>query len=181
MSLNKLDTIEAISPNETKLEEIRRHWFGLAIVYFEVVVGLVAATALFWFIAPNMFNSGDTSQHGALILILITAAAIISWLILVLYTYIYRQSKILVSNKNLTVIVQKGLFNRQVSELSMADVEDVSAAKQGFFPSVLNYGDLLVETAGESQNFKFSYCPRPDYCGKVVLDAREKFIGTNTK
>ena len=33
----------------------------------------------------------------------------------------------------------------------MADVEDVSAAKKGFFPSVLNYGDLLVETASGNQ------------------------------
>jgi uncharacterized membrane protein YdbT with pleckstrin-like domain len=175
------DTIESIGLNETKLYEVRKHWFGLVIVYLQVLVGFAAAVLLLWFLAPIIFPNADTTTRNKNLAIIIAVGAIVSWLILVLFTYIYRQSKLIISNKNLTQIVQRGLFSRQVSELSMADVEDISAVKHGILPSIFNYGDLLVETAGETDHFNFSFCPNPDFYGKIVLDAREKFIGSGTE
>lgn len=58
----------------------------------------------------------------------------------------------------------------------MADVEDVTANQSGFFPSVFGYGDLKVETAGEAEPFTFTFCPKPNFYGKVVLDARQAFL-----
>ena len=181
MSPIKNDVIEGLNPDETMLQVVHKHWFGLFIVYVEVGVGFAAAALLLWFVAPIMYPNAEPTQRTTSLTLIIGVGAILAWLVLILFTYIYLQSKLIITNKNLTQIVQRGLFNRQVSELSMTDVEDVSAVKKGFFPSVFNYGDMLVETAGATDNFSFSFCPNPDYYGKIVLDAREKFIGSNTE
>jgi uncharacterized membrane protein YdbT with pleckstrin-like domain len=177
MSAVNSNTIEAIDPGETKLYEVHKHWFGLVIVYLQIGAGFAALVLLLWFLTPVLFPNADASQRNLKLSVITAAGGIVTWLILVLFTYIYQQSKLIISNKNLTQIIQKGLFRRQVSELSMADVEDVSAAKNGILQTVFNYGDLVVETAGETEKFQFDFCPRPDFYGKVVLDARQKFIG----
>jgi hypothetical protein len=43
--------------------------------------------------------------------------------------------------------------------------------------TILGYGNLSIETAGEQSNFNFTYCPRPGYYAKVILNAREKILG----
>lgn len=175
------NTIEAIGPDETMLHLVHKSIFGLFLVYAQVAVGFVAAALLIIFLAPVALPKADPVTLRSDVAVIIGAGAIMTWLILVLFTYIYRQSKLIITNKNLTQIIQHGLFVRQVSELSMADVEDVSAAKKGIFATIFDYGDLLVETAGETDNFRFSFCPKPDIYGKIVLDAREKFIHDQTE
>ncbi len=168
--------IEGLEQDETMLYKVRRHWFGLVIVYIEVGIGFAAASLLLYFMAPIMYPNAEVSTRNFNLSVLIGAAAVTTWLILVLFTYIYRQSMLLITNKNLTQIVQRGLFSRRVSELSMANVEDVSADQKGFFATSLNYGTLQVETAGETDNFEFPYCPNPNFYGKIVLDARQAYV-----
>ncbi len=170
-------TIESIDDNETMLQIVHKHWFGLIIVYVEIGLGFVAAAVLLWLMLPIVMTHSDSYEIRRTFSVFLGAGAILTWLVLVLFTYIYRQSKLIITNKNLTQIVQHGLFNRQVSELSMADVEDVTAHKKGFFANFFDYGGLLVETAGETENFEFTMCPKPDVYGKTVLDAREQFLG----
>lgn len=172
----KSDTIEGIDADEQKIIEIHRHWFGLVKAYVEVAIGFIAGMLLLWFLGPMFMADADPTRKHFLISLVVGGLAILVWLVLVVYTWIYRQSKLIMTDKNLTQVLQRGLFSRQVSELSMANVEDVTANVHGAFASMLNYGDLMVETAGEKDNFNFSFCPNPNYYGKIVLDQRQKYI-----
>jgi uncharacterized membrane protein YdbT with pleckstrin-like domain len=96
--------------------------------------------------------------------------------VLFIATYIYRQSMLLVTDMNLVQILQKGLFVRKVSRLSMSNVEDVTAEQKGILPTIFNYGTLTVQTAGEMENFVFPYCPNPNKYADRILDARQAFV-----
>jgi uncharacterized membrane protein YdbT with pleckstrin-like domain len=76
-------------------------------------------------------------------------------------------------------MLQYGLFSRKVSQLNMVNVEDVTAVQNGIFQTMFGFGSLNIETAGEQVNFHFTYCPRPGYYAKVILDAREQILGQN--
>ncbi len=166
--------IEGLAKSETMLTEIRRHPFGLVVLYFQVTVGFILSFGLIYFLLTTAFSfDGNTTSIILLVGVVVVALML---LILLLGTYIYSQNKLLISDKNLTQVLQRGIFNRQVSELSMANVEDVTALRRGIFANMFNFGELRVETAGEQNNFNFMYCPRPDYYGKIILDARQKFI-----
>lgn len=176
MSIPSNDTIEGLSEGEVMLYEVRRHWFGMFIVYVEVGVGFAAFAILLYFLAPILFANAEPASRNQDLSVIIAVAATLTWLILVVFTYIYRQSKLIITSKNLTQVIQRGLFSRKVSELSMSNVEDVTADQHGFFASMFNFGKLLVETAGEQNNFIFTYCPNPNFYGKIVLDARQKYV-----
>ncbi|MDQ5972540.1 MAG: hypothetical protein QG553_699 [Patescibacteria group bacterium] len=173
------NSIEGISEGETLLYEVRRHTFGLIVVYGQVGIGFLAGSFMLMFLAPIMFPNEQLSQLRLFLSVVIGLIAIAVWMVLMLYTYIYRQSKLIISNKNLTQVLQHGLFNRKVSELSLANVEDVTAKQRGILASIFGFGNLIVETAGEQANFDFKYCPRPNFYGKVVLDARQKYLDSD--
>jgi len=98
---------------------------------------------------------------------------------LLIATFIYLQNRWVVTDDSITQITQNGLFKRQMSEISMANIEDVTAVQNGLLATVFGFGTLKAETAGERSNFHFIYCPRPNMYAKIVLDARERFINEN--
>ncbi len=172
--LPKDDRIENLLEGEVKIIEVKRHPFGLIALYFQVIVGVCLAFVLILFLSHNIFS--ELSSYASIVSIAGILVLGLVLIILLISTYLYNQNKLIISTKNLTQILQKGLFNREVSELSMANVEDVSAEKKGIFQTLLNYGNLKIETAGAISNFHFPYCPRPSYYGKIILDARQRYI-----
>ena len=173
------NTIEAIAKDECKLCEIHKHPFGILIIYVQFAVALLAAFGLILFLAPQFISDGTKTSYGVLFSLVGVVVVAVVALLLILVTYIYRQNKLIITDRNVTQISQRGLFSRQVSELSMASVEDVSSEQRGFFATIFGYGTVKIETAGEQNNFHFTYCPRPNYYGKVVLDARQKYVTQN--
>jgi uncharacterized membrane protein YdbT with pleckstrin-like domain len=93
-------------------------------------------------------------------------------------TVIYNTSQLVVTDKTITQTIQVGIFSRKTSQLAVSSVEDVTANKNGFFPTIFNYGRLLVETAGEQENFHFDYCPHADHYAKLILETRQQFMGS---
>lgn len=168
--------IQGISRDETFLYEVHRHPIGLIIVYTEALFAFLAVVVGLHVLLPQLVGETSTLDTNQITVVVGLFAAIMIWIGLMVYTYVYRQNKLLITNKNLTQIVQYSLFHNKVSELSMANVEDVTAVKHGFFSTIFDYGELRVETAGEQNNFNFKFCPKANYFGKVILDQRQKFI-----
>jgi hypothetical protein len=106
------------------------------------------------------------------------AAAVMVGALLVMATIVYRQSKLTVTDRNIVQVVQKGLMIRKVSQLSLANIEDVTSEQRGIFANMFNYGVLVIETAGEQANFNFNFCPNPHRVAKIILDAKDDFLTT---
>jgi uncharacterized membrane protein YdbT with pleckstrin-like domain len=164
----------SIDYDENKICEIHRHPFGLFSMYLLSAVGVGAALVLAAFLLPEMLTL-DADQTALILMVLVIVGGVV-FMGLLLATYVYRQSRLIVTDKNITQIIQASLFNRKISQLSMANVEDVTAEQNGFFAHMFNFGTLNIETAGEQENFHFIYCPNPNSIAKDVLEAREKFI-----
>jgi len=162
-----------VDDDEVLLGTIHKHGFGLFIIYAEAIFGVILALGLAIVLLPRVLSA----DSAATIVVAFGAVAVFfAFIIIVASTIIYHQSSIVITDKNITQILQTGLFGRKVSQLTMANVEDVSAKQHGIFATMLDFGELQVETAGEQDNFEFGYCPRPGYYAKVILEAREKFI-----
>jgi uncharacterized membrane protein YdbT with pleckstrin-like domain len=163
-----------VDSDEECIVEVRKHVFGLISMYVVSVAGLLAVFALAVFILPTML--GTQPDYVLLVTVLIFLMATIVVLGLFVATIVYRQSRLLVTNKNLTQVIQYSLFNRKISQLSMNNVEDVTAVQNGIIPHMFDFGVLRIETAGEQSNFHFDYCPSPNKIAKEILEAREAFI-----
>ncbi len=170
-SLRPLGTLDS---DEQEITIVYRHPFGIIVQLLLFGVGISLAIGTVGFFLPSVISrDSEAYRIAVLIALLISGAAV---LLMFGAVILYRQSRLLVTNKNLTQIIQRGIFFRVTSQLSLANVEDVTANQKGFFASLLDFGTLTVETAGEQENFIFKYCPNVQRIAKAILEAREQYI-----
>lgn len=166
--------IEGLDEDEELVAVIHRHPVGLVIIYLGALMALVCAAAFTTFMFEQ-FNNGNNAQQSMGLLVLLVFLSAITLIALIVATYVYTGNKLIITDKNVTQILMRSPFSRKVSELTMSNVEDVSATKGGVLPHIFGYGTLRIQTAGELENFNFHYCPKPGYFGRIVLDARQKY------
>ena len=172
-SFNK-EARDLLEPGATNVTIVHRHPIGIVFIYLETLIAVIAVLALMLVVAPDFFTNLSSQAYSLLIATMLLAVGLLA-LILFVATYIYRQSKLLVTDKSLVQILQKGLFIRKVSRLSMSNVEDVTAEHLGILSTIFNYGVLTIQTAGEEDNFIFPWCPDPDRYADRVLEARQAY------
>ncbi|HSX17851.1 MAG TPA: PH domain-containing protein [Candidatus Saccharimonadales bacterium] len=163
-----------LEPGEHTIVVVHRHPIGLIIIYLEAILGLAALAALAIFVAPDVFNDLSTQTNRLIIAGTVFAVAMLVFVLFVA-TYVYRQSRLLVTDRSLVQVLQKSLFIRGVSRLSMSNVEDVTAEQRGILATIFNFGTLTVQTAGEEDNFVFPTCPDPNQLAHRILEARQAY------
>ena len=161
-------------PGEHTICVIKRHRIGILGVY--VMCGLVVlVTALLAFIVVPSFASDNRGTAllagGTIFLAVAVICAVFAWI----SAKVYWGNTWTLTSDSLTQVRHLNLFNRQSSQLSLKDLEDVTAEQNGIFPEMFNYGLLKVETAGEKSKFRFPFCPNPNYYAQQILAAREAF------
>jgi len=156
--------------NEKILLVARRHWIviltGLSIFIILAFIGIIILTIIKNYIGqnPNLANWAN-----------------LIWLIMILYFHFilisafkfivdYYLDTWIITNERIIDIQQLGFFNRSVSEFKISKVQDVTVQIKGIIPTFLNYGDVKVETAGESSSeFIFYQIPNPTKAKEIIL------------
>lgn len=171
---------ETQEENEEVKFVIRKHWMALFkpifVAFWTPVLGFLAVFFLPQSF-PELMQGTNYNFYVLFISIWFLAANLyffISWLVFYLNVGI-------VTDQNFVDIDQENLLHRKVSTLSLGDVQDVSASHKGFLQTYFNYGDVLVQTAGELPNFELINIPDPAGYAKKILDLQENFIRLHRK
>ncbi len=164
--------------DEELVTEIRKHPVGLAIIILTggfvmlalAIVGIFASVTDF----VGITGAQETSQVGALItivcILLIIGAAVMTFIA----AFLYNSNVIFVTSEKIAQVVYKSLFNRKISQLSIGDVQDTTVTQKGVIAHMFNYGTLVIETAGEQQNYTFTYVPDPYQVSKMIVGSHER-------
>jgi hypothetical protein len=160
VSMKRLAELAGIRENERVIRVIHRHWFDLASHLFGVAA-LSVALFLGLFLFPILFPDAFSGE-GARIAFFIESTF---FLLLFVYAFlvwidIWFDSWI-ITNERIVNMEQKGLFVRHVSQGSFSKVQDATSETEGIFQSVLNYGEVYVQSAGETPRFVFRNIPDP--------------------
>jgi uncharacterized membrane protein YdbT with pleckstrin-like domain len=169
-------TLNKINPNEKVVAVIKRHPFGIIKLYISAVLGLILAGGLLLFVMSDLVPREDNPDIYAAVGALAVVVVGFMIVIMLLATIIYYKSSFVITDQSIKQTLQISLFNKKISQLNVAEIQDVTAQKKGVLPTFLNYGRLLVETAGEQENFHFDYCPNPDHYAKIILDSRQLYL-----
>ncbi len=163
-----------MQPGETIIVKIQRHPIGIITNYVVSGFIIVLVVVLLFGVAPRLnTNSSGQIEQGAGIIVLIVLVA--STIFNLIATKVYWGNRWIVTSDSITQIEQTGLFSTQSSQLSMENIEDVTAEKNGILTHLFNFGVLKVETAGHHGKFNFDYCPNPNFYAQKILAAREAF------
>lgn len=147
---------------------------GLVGIYLVAFLAVAAITTMVIIISPGTFKTSSANISGPLSAVILVSAILLV-LILFTATHVYRQSQLMVTDRSLVQVMQKTLFNRKVSRLSMSNVEDVNEEQRGILSSLFNYGTLTVQTAGTEDNFIFTMCPSPAQLADKILECRQAY------
>ena len=162
-----------LNENETVIKVVKRHWIDLAPVVISSGVLAIGAIGLVY--AAGRFSDQLSFLPSGLIPLLALVLVLLGAAILMVGLFIYGQNKLILTDMHLIQVVQRGLFSRSVSQLSMARVQDVSAQRSGLAATLLDYGTIEVETAGEDDKFVFNLAPNPQQLADECLAVHEKY------
>lgn len=153
---------------------IKRHLIGLVYIYIAVTAAAAAMIAIAATAAPGLLDGfrGEGFSELSIATFLLVLLYVI---ILIVVTGVYRNNSMIITDQETIQVLQSGVFQVKISNLSHADIEDVTAEKNGLPATIFNYGTLLIETSGEMRNFIFKYCPDPDKYARIILDERKKY------
>lgn len=168
--------------NEELITEIRKHPFGLFIVQLIGAFVILTLLVLTIFIAQvdmsevsGDINTGLFKSLGIVLSFIAIIGAIIGTVIAV---YLYKSNVIYVTSEKIAQVLYQSLFHRKISQLSIGDVQDVTVKQSGIFAHIFNYGTLVIETAGEQQNYTFTYVPEPYKYSKLIVGSHESNLKT---
>ena len=148
---------------------LRPVWYVLlgSVVAALLLYAVPLALALAFWPTVAVWFADQLLGPWLVLLIWIYVAAI--WLFL-LGTFVdYYLNTWIVTSFRIIDADQVGLFKRTVSELHLANVQDVTTEVKGLLPTMLNYGNVLVQTAGEEDLFRFENAPHPEHVKEEIM------------
>lgn len=166
-------------PHERIVIVVREHWFLLALK----ITGIVLLSLLPWVFKLLLVGTSilSTSVTASAIVNTITSVYYLGLLVALFVIYVvYYLNIYIVSEDRIVDIDQTGVLFREVSELNIETIEDVSSQKKGLFGNLLNYGTVFVQTAGATERFEFDNIPQPDVVSSIILQLYEQH-GTKEK
>jgi uncharacterized membrane protein YdbT with pleckstrin-like domain len=160
--------------DEDVLMIVRRHW----IVYMPAFI-IASFLLVVSFLLYINFDNISIIQGSYFMRGLSTALISLVVLFVILFTYVvwlinYLNFQ-LITNQHLVDIDQYGIFSRKISELTLEDIQDISATQHGFFQSIFHYGDVVVQTAGEKPNFTLEKVKEPYEISRQIMEIKGKY------
>ena len=93
--------------------------------------------------------------------------------LLIIWVMYYLDIQI-ITNERVVDITQGSLLHRTISELHLSRIEDVTSEVDGIFGTFLDYGNVYIQTAAETERFTFDRVPNPERVEKMILDLYEQ-------
>jgi hypothetical protein len=163
------------NPTEQIYLVLRRSFFSYIPfigILFLMILPLVFLTIIY-FRYPEVFEN----QSLDALIVLVGSAYLLFIVGIFLYGFIdYYLDVYIITNERIVDIKQTGFFRREINELHLREVQDVSARVKGFFPTIFHFGDIFIQTAGERENFIFVSIPHPYTISKKIIDLHQAQI-----
>jgi hypothetical protein len=152
---------------------LRRHWFIFLMRLLLIIFSIIGLVLLYVFF--NLLSSDfSQSDYYNLLLFAESLGTLFIWnLFFILWIDFYLDAWI-VTNERIINIDQKGFFNRDISELRLTKIQDVTSEIVGFIPTILGYGNIYVQTAAEKERFTFYQIPNPNEVKNMIVQLQEK-------
>ncbi len=108
------------------------------------------------------------------------ALAILGVSFIVRGVYIWSHNVLAVTTKRVIDIDQQGFFERHVAETTYDKIQDVRYTIRGFWPTILRFGTVLVQTAGTTTNLEMDAVRRPVDVQRLITDLQQASLSKNS-
>ena len=168
-------------PGQPK-DEVTQHVFFKSVfaitpfLFASLILGLVSLYGIYY----GARYQPKVSQQVAGLPLNIAFLSLIMLIVTVLLTWgvvwVWRRNRIVVTNEHIVDIDQRGIFNKKVSTLSLVKIQDVTAKVRGPWQTLFQYGTVIIQTAGEKENFSMDYISYPYQTEQYILEVHRQFV-----
>ncbi len=163
--------------DEEVLVCLHQHWYTLFSKFLYAFLG-----ALLPFILIAVFGKLIILYKLAKIIIFLCSAYyMIIWYLLAYTVTMYTMNIWIITNERIIDSTQNGFFNRTISDINLANVQDVSIKMEGAIPTFFNYGDIEVQSAGAVDHFSFDQIPNPQAIKELISEAVDQYKKSHFK
>jgi membrane protein YdbS with pleckstrin-like domain len=167
-----------LDPDEKVIRQVHRHWIELFSLATTSGLMIMAALALTYAYA-RFHDQAPFFIPPWAVMFLVTLLILVAGLVLVVGTWVYRRNYLLLTNKHLIQAEQRGLFHNQADQVNLGRIQDVSGTRPGVLASMLDFGTVVIQSAGESRQFIFTHMPNAQGLADEILAMHEEFIQQN--
>ena len=175
---SELKPLPAAQPDEQIICEIKRHPIGMFGMYTATGFLLLVLAVVAFVVAPSVLTNYSRNQVEAIGAIVFVVAAVVGTGFLFIVGKIYWGNSWTLTSESIIQVKRIGLFDKQTSQLSLDNLEDITAEQDGVLAQMFHFGVISAETAAATDKFTFLYCPNPTYYAQKILEAREHFRQT---
>ncbi|MFH1182917.1 MAG: PH domain-containing protein [Candidatus Moraniibacteriota bacterium] len=148
---------------------LRRHWINLFVQLLPfliiVLILFVSYILLYYFTSIKIIDP----LEWQFIRLAVALFSLFLWSFVFVVFIDYYLDVWIVTDCRIVNIEQKGLFRREISELRLDNVQDLTTEITGMISTFFDFGDLYVQTAGKRERFQFKSIPHPERVRDVVL------------
>jgi uncharacterized membrane protein YdbT with pleckstrin-like domain len=159
------NSFQGQNTNEKVLIFLRRHPFVIIIR----IIGLAIAYALPILISLVFTDFVLLNNLIGLYLFTVSIWSLFFWLAIFYSFTMYTLDVWIITDSRIIDSTQHGFFNRTTSELHLTRIQDISVNVNGPVESILNFGELNIQTAGTEGRFKLQQIPNPAYVKDALM------------
>ncbi len=167
-----------IDNNERILRIVRKHWFVLLsdlfllAACFIVPLGLVVAARLLPIGTLLSFSSSPAVAVGFFAFVWLFIVWMLGW---TLWTNYYLDV-LIITDKRIFTIEQEGLFRRISSSFRIDRIQNTTVDQNGIIQTLLGFGTIRIETAGENDDFIGTFIADPYAIKKFINEMQDTAI-----
>lgn len=162
-----------LSSDEKVVVKVHRHKLVLIFKSFFLILFVLLPPVFFWFGGQIGTIKGN---ELALFLSVYSAILLIGWIIFFIIWTDYYLDVLIVTDKRIIDIEQKGFFKREVSTVRLESIEDITINVSGVLATFLDYGTLKLQTAAENREFIIHDVPHPNQIKSTIFELQNKQI-----
>jgi len=157
-----------LRPDELVIFSERRHWAQLARRIFPPLIVLAIMIPLLYFLL-----SATTWAAGILSIILVLVTLVI--LITMVWLYIdWRDDSFVLTTQRVVHFEQVWPVSEAFEESALENIQDIHEVQSGVAANILNFGDLILQTAGETVQIDLTGIANPAYLRELIFKEIER-------
>jgi len=163
-----LPQFDWIRDDEWTITVVQRHWTRL-------LRQTGALFAILFFLVPAIIALVITSGLASLVIAAILSLPVLGLILGIAWQFInWRDDYFVVTTQRVIHIERVGPFSTQQEESALDNIEDLYEVQPGFSANLLDYGNLVLQTAGETVDIDMSYIPQPDEVRRLISQQIER-------
>lgn len=158
-----------LDEGEEIVHVVRRHWFVMVLTTLGALMIAVLPWVLYLILHILHLIPALAVHVKEALLFFYVIFIIFVWMFYFLEWTDYYLDTWVITNKRVINIEQKGLFRREMISLHYNRVQDVTVTTEGVIRTLLDFGRIHLQTAGEVSHIILKDAPHPEEVKKIIM------------